>query len=439
MNKIPTEEDRIYPIPCVIRSSMTKTFSALVIFVFFGCAFYAVCAALFLSFPSPENILFPSFFGALDFIFLVAWSHTALLKKGFLKISEEKITLHTWYGTKEVYWKDLNSVSTVSTRGGRQLHLMGENEGKTKTRMIIPSGLFGKADFDRLVETIAYLIYHKGNRPLLSDDEQKTQPDENTERKDTRGNGIALFRAFLLSSALLVVNTFVAILFPIHPGYLEIPITFFAARYLLTVYRRKAQPGPVPLSHRILLGLFVSFPLVTVPLFTAVSGFPNIDLLAVIAAAPVKYVPYAIAALLLFLCGCSWESVRRYLRTIHGGLLKKRNGFSLQTQGNSCTIYLTDYAELDPDLSYTTFNLAPGYFFAEKIGKIPTCIYLPETFFLENSLNPAPLSLMTIEGRNFYSLNLGENGEPAYYYQSCRIYFGEENRIEVIQLIKDDT
>lgn len=130
----------------------------------------------------------------------------------------------------------------------------------------------------------------QGAKQEPSSDDPIEKPASKNRR---RGSGAALLYSFFLSLIPLAANLFISVLFPVHPGYLEIPASFLGAALLLTVYHRKAVPGPVRLLSRIFLGFFASFSLVNVPLATAIAGYPAADPFAVIAAEPVRYAPYS--------------------------------------------------------------------------------------------------------------------------------------------------
>ena len=377
------------------------------------------------------------------FYFLATWIHSGLLKKGFVSIDEETISVCMLLGTKKAFWKDLDGISVAEVRGVRFLRLTRSHGRREKQLISIPFSLFAGTDFDRLTETAAYMMERNAKQIETSGPPvgQSENPLDNSsygvcEKNGTRRNGVALLRALLLSCILLAVDTFIAFIFPFHPGYLEIPVTFLAAGFLLTVYRRKAIPGPVSRLSRILLGFFASFPLVNVPLLTAVSGRPEADPFTVLSAAPVWYAPYFIAIPVLFFCGFSWDKVRRTLRAARGTFLQKRNGFALSRSGDDCTIHLTDYADFDPTFPHETFYLEPGSFLAEKADGFPTAVYLTDFLFREERLNPFPLSLTLIGGKSFYLLNLGERGELAYLYHLCAVICGEGRRIEAIRFVK---
>lgn len=104
MTKLPTERDRIYPVPYIIRSRVSLGWS--ILFLSAGLALLTLAAILFFSLRTEtDNDPIIACMGAIEavtaFIFLASWAYSGPLQKGFLRMDEEGISARTLWETKE--------------------------------------------------------------------------------------------------------------------------------------------------------------------------------------------------------------------------------------------------------------------------------------------------------------------------------------------------
>jgi hypothetical protein len=169
------EDKSLYDIPFTVNSHFSVFGNILYTFVIVSFAYL-----IFLEFSVDLfhnnflNISYKVFFIILEILFLFYYIYFGVLKKAFICLSENEITIKIWRNTKIMKWSDIPYVEINETGYIACLGIIKKNAiqksafKQSRYEFSIPMNIFSTLDADRLCATIMYKVNHVNNLDLLS-------------------------------------------------------------------------------------------------------------------------------------------------------------------------------------------------------------------------------------------------------------------------------
>lgn len=435
---------QLYQIPYVVRSRIKVTMHLLYVILILLC----MAAAVFMDDPEPTINLCRILFLLLSLFFLYCWLFFGILKKASIRLDETGITVKTLH-TKRIRWAEVEHAQTYEASRNVFIGLIPknrpENAGlfsrlfKSQYALAIPLRLFAGADPERLFATITDMIQKSLSRE--TPEEQREQTPAAPEKGRTPSNRTALLEGFAVSVCLSILNVFAVAV----SNYGGVAISFLGSLVIYLVYENSCEESPTPFSNRIALGLFSSLPVLLVPFSDLMwANQHNVALYGVWQTAvqcvktmiryPRQNSVYYLTAAAFFLFALLHGRYFKALRKIRCRFMKRRNGFYLERDGRYLRIYLFDYADFNGSLPKVLAEICANQCLIERDKKEIKAFYLPVDILMQLETRAPSLRRVSVEGSNYFQLNLGGGGTPVPYGYNCFLTISEEHELEMIRL-----
>lgn len=441
MKKTQTNGD-LYPIPYTARCKM-GLFLQMLIFLLV-LIFSAV-----LWIPNngdPELVFYKTMAVFLDLLFLTTWIYNGILKKSFIHLDEQGITLKN-FSTKRVNWVDVEFAQTYEQNHNAFIGLIPKKHPvkrnpiarffQSEYSLSISLRLFSAVDPEKLFATISFLI----RNAYIEEDRQL--PIQGQPEKVVLSNQAALRKAF----GIFLLTSAADILLSALLREDLIVISCLASLGMVTIYQKNCEAGHVPSLHRILLGFFSSVPILLIPfssLLWANKEYAQLVGIWETARQCIKAVVsdpqecgifYWVAAAMFLYAALDGLNIK-FIRKIKRIYKKKQNGFYMEKGGRYLLIYLIDYVDYDDSLPKTAVEISANQCLIERNKKKIGAFYLPVKIFADLQMRVNSFQFVRLEGEDYYKLDLGGHEKPVAYGYNCLLLLNEEREPEVICLEK---
>lgn len=449
------ENKECYTLPFITRTSFRRRMHILFLFLII----------LFIGFASiPADYLLGMFFRLFLFasgLFLAyCWVYLGILKKAFLELTEEGITLKTIFHYKMIQWIDIAYVRTYYLQGNLYIGIVSNQKLIIQKDNIltslsnafgggyslsIPLQLFPAIESQKLYSTIFFkakeMRQQKENKEV---DPSETIIEERKEKVISVNPVKSLFHAFFVSLTSGIIYGFCIYQFNIN--FLIIPLMGMMG--IMHVFFKNCQKNDLNFIIRFGLGFLCAMQffiallvilLILNPVFVEANGAFQAVIIctAHIFTHPGEFISYYLFAAICFFFGAFQGYSSKTTRRIRKIFMRKQNGFIIKKDKRYCSIFLVDYVKYRENADKIILSIIPNTCLIEKEKNYIWAFYIPEQVILDFNINMNRLERAFVKGEMYYKLNLGGRTEPQPYGYMCRLILNKYRKVEVIQLETD--
>lgn len=443
-----------YPLPFTARSKYKIEMHLCFIFIIILFA-----GGAFIPDPMPLKIIF----AALGLFLAYSWLYIGIFRRSYLKIDNNGVMLKSMFGTRKVCWGDIENVNTYYASHNTYIGIV-TNEKLKKQKynfwallyasmggiyyMAIPLKTFASVDSEKLFSTISYYAgKHDMNSCLKDHTESKNNAVERHlninagEDVLSGSNAKAVLKAFLASVLVGVLYGASIWLFRTN----IVLIAFIGLAWVLYLYNMNYCRKTVNVLTRISLGICCALPFLIAPI-TAIlllSGdiISQYGFMATVNEAfkylvhyPYKLLTFYILAVIFFVAGFTIDMNIKALRKIKRVFLKKHNGFYIEKDKLSISIYTADYENYNENDEKIEIDIMPDNCLAEMKRKNLCAFYIPSEIIMKHDIRAHRFNMVDLNGENYFKLDFGRHGKLKPYGYECSLILNMNRELEVVQL-----
>ena len=454
------DQNQYYPIPFMIRSGYKCGMHLCFIFLIAICT--APLSLLFLTSDIPFIII--AMFTVIDLFLFYCWFYNGVLKKAYVLLNDEGITVKLIFGKKSIRWTDIAGVQTYYYNHNSFIGILSKQKLRKRkdTFLSFLSALFGglyslsiplksfpKADPEKLYATIGFMVQNnQAENPDQAEWLSKDVPvntDEASVITKERSTAGALLRVFLIS--LIVGILYGVSIYLLKINFLLIP--FVSMFGMIYVYFKHYEKSTAHFMARFLFGIFCSMQFLIAVLAALILGnhqyIPShglmktvFDCVGYMTDNPGDFIRYYACALIFFIWGISCGgSSPKFMRRIKKHFIKTQNGYSIEKNQRYISIYLINYTDFDENEEKTTVVIEPNQCLIEKDRKRICTLYMPVEILKQNNIFIKDMDVGNIHDKTYYQLCLGGHTAPREYGYSCNLVINSEHQLEIITIESD--
>jgi hypothetical protein len=444
------KKPELYSLPFIMHSSYKFGMHLLLLI------FIILFAAIWF-FPDIFGIIFRLFSLTLSLFLAYMWIYIGILKKVYVKLTEDEISFKTMFGLKTIKWTDIAYVETFSM--GKNLLIGIISKEKLKKRkenfltaisdlyggeysLSIPLQNFPEAKPEKLYSTIFNIAQEKYRQNCSEEEIMNISSENNVEDKQIDNSFVTpIIMALIVSlisgaiyglSIYLLKNNFIVIPF----------LGMIAIEY---AYYKTCQEKRTNIFMRFYVGILCVLQIFAALLTALLMENTNLikvigiwntisDCVKYIVKYPKEYDIYYILGVIIFFFGAFSGYSSKITRKIGKIFMKKQNGFCIKREKPYVSIYLIDYAEYNKDEEKYALRIDPNVCLIEKNKKNVLAFYIPEALFESFSISEKKFEKISFCEKMYYKLDLGGNGEMQPYGFSGLLIINKYKHLELIKL-----
>ncbi len=445
----------LHSLPFIVHSSYKFRMHVLYLFMitmFVGFSFI------------PVNDLSGIFFRVLLLVFGIffayIWFYTGVMKKAYIKLTEDEILFKTLFGIKKLKWTDIANVQTYYKSNNSFIGIISKEKLENQKdnfftsisnlyggvySLSIPLQSFSTAEPEKLYATIFYTLQEKYqqqcNEEEISNDIIENKKDE----KLVEGSAVtALFKTLIVSMISGVIYGVLTYLLKVN--FLIIPMLGFWGIYY--VYFKNYKEKGFNIVCRFFLGALCALQFFVALLVVLIMLNSNLieanglwrtisDCIVIIVKHPEKNGIYYYFAIIFFFIGVFSGYSSKITRRMRKIFIHKQNGFYIKREKRYVSIYLTDYAEYNENEKKIVLSINPNICLIEKEKKNILAFYISEEVVDSFNIDAKNFARILTNEKMYFKLDLGGNGEPKLYGYSCLLILNMNRQVEVIKLETD--